>query len=181
MVFGHNELVELIGHVGHTNGLVGHTNGLVGHNSQNQARFIVDYLKPIQSDLLWQGSGDGVHGRCKGLDTAVQPDPVQDTWRHQEFKHDGLLQSRDITHVRSEIQHHVNIIVELVSEGAGNAPATLKIFADEDQAAPTNHTHQLIVAFEYSKISLHFCKDWRKFCEGVKDNSDAIVKQQMKA
>jgi hypothetical protein len=33
------------------------------------------------------------------------------------------------------------------------------------QAAP-NHSHQLIDAFKYSKISLHFCKDFRIFCEG---------------
>jgi hypothetical protein len=39
----------------------------------------------------------------------------------------------------------------------------------------------LIVGCDYSEISLHFCKDFRIFCEGeweVKDNGDAIVKQQ---
>ncbi len=36
--------------------------------------------------------------------------------------------------------------------------------------AASNHSHQLIVRFEYSKISLHFCKDSRIFCEGVKDD-----------
>ncbi len=39
----------------------------------------------------------------------------------------------------------------------------------------------LIVGCDYSKISLHFCKDFRIFCEGeweVKDNGDAVVKQR---
>jgi hypothetical protein len=39
----------------------------------------------------------------------------------------------------------------------------------------------LIVGCNYSKISLHFCKDFRIFCEEeweVKDNGDAVVKQQ---
>jgi hypothetical protein len=143
--------------------LIGH----VGHNSQNP-RFIVNYLKPIQSDLLRQGSGNGVHERHKELAAAVQPDPVQDTRRHQEFEHNGLLQSGDVDHVQSEIQHHIKFVVELVFEGAWNAPATLQTFTDKDQAAPTNHSHQLIVAFKYSKISLHFCKDCRIFCEGAK-------------
>jgi hypothetical protein len=108
----HDKLIVLIGHI--------------GHNSQNP-QFIVNYLKPIQSDLLWQGSGNGEHGhgRHKGLAAAVQPDPVRDTQHHQEFKHNSLLQSRDVDHVQSEIQHHVNFVVELVSEGAQNAPATL--------------------------------------------------------
>jgi hypothetical protein len=39
----------------------------------------------------------------------------------------------------------------------------------------------LTVGCDYSKISLHFCKDFRIFCEGeweVKDNGNAVVKQQ---
>jgi hypothetical protein len=161
MVFGHNKLIELIGRVGYTN-------GLIGHNSQNQAQVIVHHLKPIQPDLLWQGSGDGVHGRQKGLAAAVQPVTVQDTQHHQEFEHNGLLRSGDVAHVQSKIQRHVKFIVELVSEGAQNAPSTLQTFADKDQAALTSHSHQLIVAFKYSKKSLHFYKDCRIFCEGVK-------------
>jgi hypothetical protein len=35
----------------------------------------------------------------------------------------------------------------------------------------------LIVGYHYSKISLPFCKDCRIFCEGVKDDDDAFVKQ----
>jgi hypothetical protein len=34
---------------------------------------------------------------------------------------------------------------------------------------------------QYSKISLHFCKDFRIFCEGkweIKDNGNAIIKQR---
>ncbi len=46
------------------------------------SRLNVEYLKPIQPDLLWQGSGDYVHGCWEGLAAAVQPDPVHDTW-HQ--------------------------------------------------------------------------------------------------
>jgi hypothetical protein len=41
------------------------------------------------------------------------------------------------------------------------------------QAAP-NHSHQLIVEYKYSKICLYFCKDCRIFCEGVKDNGNAV-------
>jgi hypothetical protein len=36
----------------------------------------------------------------------------------------------------------------------------------------------LIVGYHYSKISLPFCKDCRIFCEGVKDDDDAFVKQR---
>ncbi len=36
----------------------------------------------------------------------------------------------------------------------------------------------LIVGYHYSKISLPFCKDCRIFCEGVKDDNNAFVKQQ---
>jgi hypothetical protein len=36
----------------------------------------------------------------------------------------------------------------------------------------------LIVGYHYSKISLPFCKDCRIFCEGVKGDNDAFVKQQ---
>jgi hypothetical protein len=36
----------------------------------------------------------------------------------------------------------------------------------------------LIVVYDYSKISLPFCKDCRIFCEGVKDDDDAFVKQR---
>ena len=39
---------------------------------------------------------------------------------------------------RSEVQHHVKFIVELVSEGAWNALNTLQTFAEGDQAAPQN-------------------------------------------
>ncbi len=44
------------------------------------------------------------------------------------------------------------------------------------QAAP-NHSHQLNVEYKYSKICLHFCKDCRIFCEGVKDNGNAVSQQ----
>jgi hypothetical protein len=44
--------------------------------------------------------------------------------------------------------------------------------------AASNHSHQFIVRFKYSKISLHFCKDSRIFCEGVKDDEGVFVKQQ---
>jgi hypothetical protein len=44
------------------------------------------------------------------------------------------------------------------------------------QAAP-NHSHQLIVEYKYSKICLHFCKDCRIFCEGVKDDDNAVSQQ----
>jgi hypothetical protein len=36
----------------------------------------------------------------------------------------------------------------------------------------------LIVGYHYSKISLPFCKDCRIFCEGVKDDDDAFIKQR---
>ena len=41
-----------------------------------------------------------------------------------------------------------------------------------------NHSHQLIVRYKYSKISLRFCKDCRMFCEGEKDDGGVFVKQQ---
>jgi len=41
-----------------------------------------------------------------------------------------------------------------------------------------NHSHQLIVRYKCSKISLHFCKDCRIFCEGVKDDGGVVVKQR---
>jgi hypothetical protein len=41
-----------------------------------------------------------------------------------------------------------------------------------------NRSHQLIVRYKYSKISLHFCEDCRIFCEGVKDDEGVFVKQQ---
>jgi hypothetical protein len=66
-----------------------------------------------------------------------------------------------------DFQLVVKLISILISEGA--------------QAAP-NHSHQLIVAFEYSKISLHLCKDCRTFCEGVKEQMINIytnIKQQL--
>jgi hypothetical protein len=44
------------------------------------------------------------------------------------------------------------------------------------QAAP-NHSHQLIVEYKYSKICLHFCKHCIIFCEGVKDNGNAVSQQ----
>jgi hypothetical protein len=47
---------------------------------------------------------------------------------------------------------------------------------EEAQATPADST--LIVGYHYSKISLPFCKDCRIFCEGVKDDDDAFVKQQ---
>ena len=40
-----------------------------------------------------------------------------------------------------------------------------------------NHSHQLVVRYKCSKISLHFCEDCRIFCEGVKDDGDVVVKQ----
>ncbi len=48
----------------------------------------------------------------------------------------------------------------------------------EGAIAAPNHSHQLIVEYKYSKILLHFCKDCRIFCEGVKDNGKVIVKKQ---
>jgi hypothetical protein len=42
-------------------------------------RLIVEYWKPIQPNLLWRGSDDGVHERQEGLAAAVQPNPVHDT------------------------------------------------------------------------------------------------------
>jgi hypothetical protein len=41
------------------------------------------------------------------------------------------------------------------------------------RAAP-NHSHQLIIENKFFKICLHFCKDCRIFCEGVKDNGNAV-------
>ncbi len=44
-----------------------------------------------------------------------------------------------------------------------------------EEAIINNQKSQFIVAFIYSKISLHFCKDCRIFCEGVKETIiDAI-------
>mgnify|MGYP000883397652 CR=1 FL=1 len=52
----------------------------------------------------------------------------------------------------------------LHSEGAQFALATLQTFVDKDQAALQSVATKLII--EYSKISFHFCKDCRIFCEG---------------
>jgi len=41
-----------------------------------------------------------------------------------------------------------------------------------------NCSHQLIVRYKYSTISLHFCEDCRIFREGVKDDEGVFVKQQ---
>jgi len=41
-----------------------------------------------------------------------------------------------------------------------------------------NRSHQLIVRYKYSTISLHFCKDCGIFREGVKDDEGVFVKQQ---
>jgi len=41
-----------------------------------------------------------------------------------------------------------------------------------------NRSHQLIVRYKYSTISLHFCKDCRIFREGVKDEKGVFVKEQ---
>jgi hypothetical protein len=46
---------------------------------------IVKNWKPIQPDLLQQGSDDGVHECQEGLATAVQPNPMHDT-QHQYAK-----------------------------------------------------------------------------------------------
>jgi hypothetical protein len=64
----------------------------------------------------------------------------------------------------------ISVIVEFnstpCSKGAQFALATLQTFVDKDQAALQSVATKLIV--EYSKISFHFCKDCRIFCEGVK-------------
>jgi hypothetical protein len=83
----------------------------------------------------------------------------------------------------------VELIQTLTSEGASTLPTSTLVVAlfspqqmlafEGAQAAP-NHSQHLIIVSKNSKISLHFCKDCRIFCQGIKDNSDAVVKQQMK-
>ncbi len=55
------------------------------------------------------------------------------------------------------------------------APIIIPNF-EEAQVMPANS--MLIVGYHYSKISLPFCKDCRIFCEGVKDDDNAFVKQR---
>jgi hypothetical protein len=55
------------------------------------------------------------------------------------------------------------LIVELVSEGARNAQATLQTFADEDQAASQSIASKLIVDF----IPIKYSKMW---CSSKKDH-----------
>jgi hypothetical protein len=59
---------------------------------------------------------------------------------------------------QSEVQLHVKFIVELVSEGAGNAPTTLQTFAEGDQAAPQNANLQTTNDFRQGATS-HFYDD----------------------
>jgi hypothetical protein len=55
----------------------------------------------------------------------------------------------------------------LHSKGEELALANLQTFTDEDQAAPQSVASKLIVIYCYSRISLHFCKDCKIFCDGV--------------
>jgi hypothetical protein len=88
----------------------------------------------------------------------------------------------------STFQLVVALIPILNPEGV-QAPSNIQVYCcvvffasiiipnfEEAQATPANST--LIVGYHYSKISLLFCKDCRIFCEGVKDDDDAFVKQQ---
>ncbi len=64
LAFGHNKLlITAFGHI----------------KLFKLCRLIVEYWKPIQPDLLQQGSDDGVLECQEGLAAAVQPDPVHDT------------------------------------------------------------------------------------------------------
>jgi hypothetical protein len=53
----------------------------------------------------------------------------------------------------------------------------LKMLTFEGAQAAPNHSHQLIVEYKYSNICLHFCKDCRILCEGVKDNGNGVSQQ----
>ncbi len=60
----------------------------------------------------------------------------------------------------------------LNSEGANTLPPSTLVLTFEGAQAAQNHSQQLIVASKSSKVSLHFCKYCRIFCEGVKDHSN---------
>ena len=39
-------------------------------------------------------------------------------------------------------------------------------------------SHQFIIRYKCSKVSLHFCEDCRIFCEGENDDGDVVVEQR---
>jgi len=77
--------------------------------------------------------------------------------------------------LHSERECNASIIVRF--KVALPQPHDLIVIFMLKRAAP-NHSHQLIVQCICSKISLHFCEDFRIFCEGVKDNGSIVIKQQ---
>ena len=76
--------------------------------------------------------------------------------------------------LHSERQCNASIIVRF--KVALPEPHNFIVILMLKQTAP-NHSHQLIVRCICSKISLHFCEDFRIFCEGVKDNGSIVIKQ----
>jgi hypothetical protein len=77
----------------------------------------------------------------------------------------------------------VVMLIWIVSPEEVQAPSNIQVYCCIDFVAliiiPNfKEASTLIVGYHYSKTSLPFCKDCRIFCEGVKDDDNAFVKQR---